>query len=258
MGDVPGHPEAAGGTTVPSNGVPRTAKPEVHASSPGLGWYTDHVLFHQVWNRPGLGKRDRSLVVVSALVTLGHTAQLSGHLKRALDNGVRPLEIVEVITHLAFFAGWPCAMSALAVMRQVFSENAIDPLTLGQSVGVNRQSVAGRDRHGDATRSAGAVRAAIADTSDSIVLDELWGRPELSSRDRSLVTISSLVASGGMAEFEAFLRRGMSDGLRISEIAEAIAHLAFYAGRGRAVAAARVVDAAVDRKGESRDARDDS
>lgn len=89
---------------------------------PKLGQLTDEVLFGDVWERKGLAKRDRSLVTVAALVTLAATGQLRGHLWRALDNGVTREEIIELITHLAFYAGWPNAGSAAEVAKQVFEE----------------------------------------------------------------------------------------------------------------------------------------
>jgi 4-carboxymuconolactone decarboxylase len=92
---------------------------------PKLGQVTDEVVFGDVWERKGLAKRDRSLITVASLVTQGATAQLRGHLWRALDNGVTREEIIEVITHLAFYAGWPSAGSAAEVAKQVFAERNV-------------------------------------------------------------------------------------------------------------------------------------
>ena len=89
---------------------------------PKLGQLTDDVVFGDVWERKGLAKRDRSLITVAALITMCSTNQLRGHLWRALDNGVTREEIVEVITHLAFYTGWPNAGSAAEVAKQVFEE----------------------------------------------------------------------------------------------------------------------------------------
>lgn len=88
--------------------------------SPKLVQLTDDVLFGDVWERPELSKRDRSLITVTALVAGGHTEQLPFHLKRAKENGVTEAEIVEAITHLAFYCGWPKAMSAITVAKDVF------------------------------------------------------------------------------------------------------------------------------------------
>lgn len=88
-----------------------------------LAEYTDDVLFGDVWKRPGLSPRDRSLITVAALVAGYRTNELPFHLKRALENGVSKDELIEVITHLAFYAGWPTANSALPIARRVFQEN---------------------------------------------------------------------------------------------------------------------------------------
>ncbi len=91
--------------------------------APALGDYTDNVLFGDVWERPGLSKRDRSLITVATLVALYRTNELPFHLKRALDNGVSRDELIELITHLAFYAGWPAANTAVTIARRVFEES---------------------------------------------------------------------------------------------------------------------------------------
>ena|SRR5450631_1385193 len=90
--------------------------------SPKLVSLTDDVLFGDIWERTELSKRDRSLITVAALIAGGNTEQLSGHLMRAKENGLTETELKEVITHLAFYAGWPRSMSAITVAKRVFSE----------------------------------------------------------------------------------------------------------------------------------------
>jgi 4-carboxymuconolactone decarboxylase len=89
--------------------------------APALVHYTDHVLFGDAWERPELAKRDRSLITVAALLTAGNTEQLTFHLAFAKQNGLTETELKEAITHLAFYAGWPKAMSAMSVAKQVFA-----------------------------------------------------------------------------------------------------------------------------------------
>ena len=89
--------------------------------APAFVSFTDDVLFGQVWTRPELSPRDRSLVTVAALTAAGNTEQLTYHLSLARENGVTVTELIEAITHLAFYAGWPKAMSAMAVAGQVFA-----------------------------------------------------------------------------------------------------------------------------------------
>lgn len=90
--------------------------------APHLTEITDRVLFDDVWQRAGLSRRDRSLITVASLVSLYRTNELPFHLKKALENGVTRDEIVEVITQLAFYSGWPTASTAIGIARQVFAE----------------------------------------------------------------------------------------------------------------------------------------
>lgn len=85
--------------------------------APALGEYTDKVLFGDVWRRPGLSPRDRSLITVATLVALYRTNELPYHLKKAIENGVTRDELIELITHLAFYAGWPAANTAVTIAR---------------------------------------------------------------------------------------------------------------------------------------------
>jgi 4-carboxymuconolactone decarboxylase len=89
--------------------------------APKLGELTDEVLFGDVWERPGLARRERSLITVAALLALNRVEQLPFHLARALENGVTRAELAEAITHLAFYAGWPTAISAATLARDVFA-----------------------------------------------------------------------------------------------------------------------------------------
>jgi len=90
--------------------------------APKLVDLTDRVLFGDVWERPELSKRDRSLATVAALIALNRPDQLRFHLSKAVENGVRKEELIEVITHLAFYSGWPNAMSAIMIAKEVFSK----------------------------------------------------------------------------------------------------------------------------------------
>ena len=90
--------------------------------APKLADLTDDVLFADVWERPQLSKRDRSLITCAALVATGRTEQMSFHFPRAIENGVTQEELVELITHLAFYAGWPNAMSAMTRAKELLGK----------------------------------------------------------------------------------------------------------------------------------------
>ena len=96
------------------------AKKTPYEVVPQLGKLRDDVLFGDVWEQPELSKRDRSLVTISVLTALYRTDELRGHMKRALDNGVTQEELGEMITHLAFYSGWPTAMTAAGIANDVF------------------------------------------------------------------------------------------------------------------------------------------
>ena len=103
------------------NTGPTPAQQLIGDFSPKMVSLTDELLFGDIWERSELSKRDRSLVTVAALITNGSTEQLPGHVQRALDNGLTEAELKEVITHLAFYAGWPRAMSAIGVAKQILT-----------------------------------------------------------------------------------------------------------------------------------------
>ncbi len=101
---------------------PTNARKAFGDIAPQLAELTDKVLFGDVWENPALSLRDRSLVTITSLISLYRTNELPFHLKKAVDNGLAREEIIATITHLAFYAGWPPAMTALGVARKVFEE----------------------------------------------------------------------------------------------------------------------------------------
>jgi 4-carboxymuconolactone decarboxylase len=108
---------------MPDDKEPSGAQKALGDFAPGLVGFTDDVLFGQVWKRAELSPRDRSLVTVACLVTSGNTDQLVFHLDYAKQNGLTEQELIEAITHLAFYAGWPKAMAAMTVAKNVFRSN---------------------------------------------------------------------------------------------------------------------------------------
>ena len=205
---------------------------DVGAVSPALERYTRDTLFDGLWQRPGLTPRDRSLVTLAALITRQQTALLPPYLNLALDSGVKPAEISEIITHLAFYAGWGNALSAIAVTKDVFVQRSIGgdqlPAAFPDLLPLNQAAETER-----ATRiegQFGAVAPGLVRNTTDILFRDLWRRPDLAPRDRSLVTVSALIASGQMAQLASHLNRAMDNGLTQAEAAEALNHLAFYAG----------------------------
>ena len=104
---------------------PDTARKAFGHIAPALAELTDKVLFGDVWHRPGLRPRDRSLITVASLVSLYRTNELPFHLKKAMENGLTREEIIEAITHLAFYSGWPIANTALPIAQRVFEQAGV-------------------------------------------------------------------------------------------------------------------------------------
>ncbi len=105
-----------------SSSAPNALRERVRSTVPKLIDLTEKVVFGDVWERPELSKRDRSLITVAALVALYRPEQLRVHIQRALGNGVSRSEISEIITHMAFYSGWPTAMTAALVAKEVFEK----------------------------------------------------------------------------------------------------------------------------------------
>ena len=225
----------------PAQGEARPSGPRQQALAPGLAALTDDVLYGDVWRRPDLSPRDRSLVTLAVLIATGKTAQLAGHLTRGLDNGIQPAEASGLLAHLAIYTGWPNAVSALEIYEQVYRARQVDPAAL-RAVGPRLAATPS-----DATRAKaaidqwGAVAPKFVELTNAVVFDDLWRRSDLTPRDRSLVTLAALAAMGDDDQLELYVRRGLESGLTPAQIAEALTHLGFYAGWGKATAAMTAV-----------------
>lgn len=177
-------------------------KPDPMSVIPALERYTQETLIGDVWKRPGLTPRDRSLVTLAALVARYQTVEMAGTIERALDSGVKPAEISELITHLAFYAGRANALTAAAIVKNVFNARKIGPDQLPPAspklLPLNEAAEADRaKRIGD---QFGAHFPGVTQYTTDVLFRDLWLRPDLAPRDRSLVTISALVANGQVAQ----------------------------------------------------------
>lgn len=222
---------------------PSVAPKNMQEIAPGLAAYTDNVLFGDIWERPELSPRDRSVVTLTALIATGKSAQIAGHLNRGLSNGVKPSEVSAIVTHLAFYTGWPNAVSAINVIAPVFAERKTDvsalrglkeaPLlpALDPAIGPSEPRLAG-------------VAPKFAEVTDSVIFGDLWRRSDLSRRDRSLVTLVALAANGDTDQLPLHIRLGLANGLEKAQIIEAFTHLAFYAGLPKASDAIAIAERA--------------
>ncbi|GJD57813.1 carboxymuconolactone decarboxylase family protein [Methylobacterium dankookense] len=224
---------------------------DVQAVAPALGHYTEDVLVAEVWKRPGLSAHDRSLVTVAALVTEGQTGGLLAHyLNRALDSGVTPAELSETLTHLAFYAGWPNALSAASVAKGVFAERGIkaDQLPAADAPPLTADEAADKPRADAVAQVYGGVVPALVGYTNGVLFKDVWRRPGLAPRDRSLVTVGALVAGGHAEQLPFHLERAMNNGLSKAQVGEVLTHLAFYAGWPKALSAVSVAKAVFEKR----------
>jgi len=217
--------------------------PDVLEVTPQLYKYTTELLFGEVWKRAELVPRDRSLITLSALIASGQIPQLTGHIKLGLDNGLKASEISSLITHLAFYSGWPNAMSAAGVAKQIFSERKIP----ADQIAPPPAAALTLDPHSEAKRRAavdsgvGEVAPELARYTNDVLFGDLWRQSNLSARDRSLVTVAALIAQGQAAQLPFHLNRAMDNGLTQAQAAEVVTHLAFYVGWPKAMSAVPVL-----------------
>ncbi len=216
-----------------------TLPDSVASVAPALQSYAAEDLFGTVWNAETLSVRDRALVTFAAMVTRHEADQLGRFTELALDAGVTAPELSETITHLAFYTGWGNATAAAEAMAPVYAERGItaddlpgaDPelLPLDEEAEAQRQSMV-QDNYGSTSQG-------VVDYTESYLFRDLWLRPDLAPRDRSLVTVAGLIAAGQPEQMTFHLNRAMDNGLTQEEAGGMLAHLAFYAGWPRVFSA---------------------
>ncbi|MCC8938816.1 carboxymuconolactone decarboxylase family protein [Bradyrhizobium sp. Arg68] len=223
---------------------------DIRATAPALEKYGKDVLLGDLWKRPGLSARDRSIATVAALIARDQTVELPYYLSLALDNDVKPSEISEIITHLAFYTGWANAMDAIPAARDVFRGRNIgaDQLPLASGPQLPLDEAAEKQRATRVGEQFGQVTPSLVQYTTDVLFRDLWLRPALAPRDRSLVTVSALIATGQVAQITYHLNRAMDNGLTREEAGEMLGHLAFYAGWPNAFSAAPVVKDVVEKR----------
>lgn len=225
-------PQNAAATSPPfQRSETRLSSEDLRKAAPALDRYKQDVVLGALWKRPGLSSRDRSIVTIAAVIARDQAIEMADQFTLALDNGVMPGELSEVITHLAFYAGWGNAMSAVAVVNDVFATRNITieqlPGASGELLPLDQAAEAERDSR--VASDFGAVSPGVVEYTRDLLFRELWLRPALATRDRSLVTVSALIASGQVEQIPYHLNRAMDNGLTRAA-SEMLTHLAFYAG----------------------------
>ena len=208
-----------------------------------------------LWSRPQLARRDRSLLVISTLAAQARDEELELHTQVGLHHGLTRVEIEEILLHVAAYVGFPAAMAAFRRMDAAFrkaegveriegrqpAEQLADDERDRRAASVRRTLTAGR-ANADPAVDLGNMQRVLGDVGTLAfrwAFGEIWSRPELSRRDRSLVVIAILAALGQGSELAFHVPAGINHGLTREEIEEIMVHLCLYAGFPKAVDAMR-------------------
>nr|WP_259461216.1 carboxymuconolactone decarboxylase family protein [Paraburkholderia fungorum] len=229
---------------------PTFAPDDMRTVSPALEHYTNGVLLGDLWKRPQLPARDRSIVTLAVLIARNQTTEMPYYLNLALDSGVKPEELAEIIAHLAFYSGWGNAASAVVAARPVFDKRGITlsglPAVAGEQLPIDEAAEA--QRAVAVENNFGAVAPGVVHYTTQALFHDLWLRPGLAPRDRSLVTVSALVATGQFAQLTYHLNRAMDNGLTKAQASEVMTQLAFYAGWPNVFSALPVVKDVLEKR----------
>ncbi|KAA5927800.1 4-carboxymuconolactone decarboxylase [Pantoea sp. Bo_2] len=216
---------------------------DIRSVSPALARFGHEAMTDDLWNRSALSQRDRSIVTIAMLIARNQSGELKHYIEVALNSGVTPAEVSEIITHLAFYSGWPNAMSAVRVTKAIFENRGVtlDALPPVDPSLLPLNQEAEKRRAETVEKNVGSVSPGLVKfTADPLFLD-LWQRPALKPRDRSLITVSALIASGQSVQIGYHLNRAMDNGLSAEEAGEIVTQAAFYSGWPAAFTAAPVV-----------------
>ena len=199
---------------------------DVQSVAPALARFGSEVLTEDLWARNELSRRDRSIVTVAILIARHQPAELKHYVDVALDNGVTAAEISEIVTHLAFYSGWPNAMSAVAVTKDIFIARGIgrEQLASASPELLPLNQAMEKQRSTTVEQNVGATSPGLVKFTTQPLFLDLWQRPGLKPRDRSLVTVSALIAAGQSAQIGYHLNRAMDNGLTAQEAGEIVAH----------------------------------
>jgi 4-carboxymuconolactone decarboxylase len=233
----------------PAQSPTRTAAPALPqgalSAAPTLRADIQTIIFDDLWTRPALSPRDRSLVTAASIVTQGRINEMPFHFALALNNGVTPRELSGAISHLTFYAGLPSATAAEPILKAMFRERGIDPAAfVDTQVTAVADEAAAQTQRDTVDRTVGGLAPGLAHFSNTFLNAQVWLRDDLSPRDRSLVTVAALITGGNVEQLSVHAAKGRANGLTRAEMGEVITHLAFYAGWPRAWSAVPVVDKA--------------
>jgi 4-carboxymuconolactone decarboxylase len=215
---------------------------EVQAVSPVLAHYAEVPLLNGLWKRRELSPRDRSVVTVATLIARIQSIEMPYHFALALDNGVKPAELSEIITHPLFTQDGPMRCRRSRLRRTSYARGiGADQLPPAHDKLLPLNEEAEKQRATQVGNNFGSVSPGLVQNTTDLLFLDLWLRPALKPRDRSLVTVSALIANGQTGQITYHLGRAMDNGLTQEQAAEVLTHIAFYAGWPCAFSALPVV-----------------
>ena len=217
--------------------------PGAYDAAPYLGQVRNTYVYGDIWERPGLSARDRSMITVAVNQALYATNELRLHMGRALDNGVTQAEISEIIAHTLWYSGFPTGVNAARVAAEVFAERGLPASPPGAS---SRQPPLNPELE---FPGAFPQTPYLRDLLNQVVYAETWKRAELSPRDRSMITVAVGTAMYASSEVRYHVGRALDNGVTQEEIAEIITHVTFYSGFPTGVNAARVTAEVFEARG---------
>ena len=218
-----------------------------YAGSPYLGELRNKVLYGEIWERPQLSKRDRSMITIAVLQAQSRD-ELRGHIERGLENGLTAEQISEIILHTTFYAGWPTGATASRIAAEVFEKKG---LKLAKAA---EYHAAPKPEKRAYSTGAYAAVPRLGELRDALLYGDVWERPQLSKRDRSLITCVVAQALGATNELRGHINRALDQNkVTPQELSEAILHTAFYAGWPAAVNAGGLAAEAYKERGVSLD-----
>lgn len=217
--------------------------PGAYDAAPYLGSIRNTYVYGDIWERPGLSARDRSMITVAVNQSLYATNELRLHMGRALDNGITQAEIVEIIAHTLWYSGFPTGVNAARVASQVFEERGLPAIPPGAS---SRQPPVDPELE---FPSAYPQAPYLRDLLNQVLYAETWTREELSQRDRSMITVAVGTAMYASSEIRYHIGRALDNGVTQDEVSEIITHVTFYSGFPTGVNASRVAAEVFEARG---------
>jgi alkylhydroperoxidase/carboxymuconolactone decarboxylase family protein YurZ len=217
--------------------------PGAYDAAPYLGQIRNTYVYGDIWERPGLSARDRSMITVAVNQATYATNELRLHMGRALDNGISQAELAEIIAHTLWYSGFPTGVNAARVAAQVFEERGLPAIPPGAS---SRQPPDDPELE---FPGAFPQTPYLRDLLNQVLYAETWTREELSPRDRSMITVAVGTALYASSEIRYHIGRGLDNGVTQDEISEIITHVTFYSGFPTGVNAAGVAAEVFEARG---------